>query len=55
MFEVGSAVWKCDTAGVSNSWASGGHIVCLELCRGQHEICDLEITAILGNDFSNGA
>ena len=33
------------------SQASGGHIACLELCRGPHAIFDLEITTSLGNDF----
>ena len=28
---------------MSNSWAPGGHLVCWELCRGPHEIFDLEI------------
>ena len=25
-------------AGVSNSWAYGGHIVCWQLCRGPHDV-----------------
>ena len=32
-----------------------GHIVCWELCRGPHEIFDLEITTSLSNDLSNAA
>ena len=40
---------------MSNSWASGGHIVCWKLCLGPHEIFDLEITTSPGDDLSNVA
>ena len=42
-------------AGVSNSWASGGHIACWQSCRGPHDVFDLEITTSPGNSLGNVA
>ena len=37
---------------MSNSWVSGSHVICWVLCRGPHEILDLEITTSPGHDIS---
>ena len=44
-----------DKAGVSNLWASGGHIACWESCREPHEVFDLIIATSSCNDLSNVA
>ena len=39
--------------GVSNSWASGGHIACWQSCRGPHDVFDSEIITSPGNGLCN--
>ena len=40
---------------MENSWAFGGHIACWQLCRGPHDVFDLEIPTSSGNGLCNVA